>query len=615
MSKMKALFIAGVALVIAETAASAAPKLSPANWPAEERAAAEKAESTGMMPAESKVYVGRKGAISATASAVSVAAGLQTLDHGGNAADAATAIAMTGITMQLGTVVSYAGIMSLVYYDAKTKKVYSLDAGYNSYRGETDPESIPAADMGSVAAAARTGTAGGSNIGTAPAAAKTDFGRMTLVAGYMMGFEAMQKRFGRLAWADLFAPAIWYAQKGVVVNPSLFAFFDWRKSFLERTPEGKAFLHPGDAALPGIGERFYQPETAKTLRAVAQHGAKYMYSGAWADEFVRIVSREGGKVTKADLADYRPVWAEPFSTTFAGTTIYAPGGENWAGYNIIPSINVAEALKLDQRPPFWADPDTFVAVSRVAGAMEIAPILTPTVNAALDEAGIDHSRSALLGKEFAARVAPLIDKIGQTSAGDGSHHSNSIVVVDAEGNVAAVTHTINSVVWGSTGIVVGGIPIPDSAGFQQKMLATVKPGTKVPNVMVQTVVLKDGKPVFATAGIGSALVPESLKLLLSVVGQKQSLADVQAAPPLMNNFPIAGMTGTGATLRDVVVPEGAYDKAFLAKVESAGMKVTAIPAGTAAGFRGTVAAVSIDPATGVRQATDTKGVLLFGGAR
>ena len=83
----------------------------------------------------------------------------------------------------------------------------------------------------------------------------------------------------------------------------------------------------------------------------------------------------------------------------------------------------------------------------------------------------------------------------------------------------------------------------------------------------------------------------------------------------MNNFPIAGMTGTGATLRDVVVPEGAYDKAFLAKVESAGMKVTAIPAGTAAGFRGTVAAVSIDPATGVRQATDTKGVLLFGGAR
>ena len=274
MSKMKALFIAGVALVIAETAASAAPKLSPANWPAEERAAAEKAESTGMMPAESKVYVGRKGAISATASAVSVAAGLQTLDHGGNAADAATAIAMTGITMQLGTVVSYAGIMSLVYYDAKTKKVYSLDAGYNSYRGETDPESIPAADMGSVAAAARTGTAGGSNIGTAPAAAKTDFGRMTLVAGYMMGFEAMQKRFGRLAWADLFAPAIWYAQKGVVVNPSLFAFFDWRKSFLERTPEGKAFLHPGDAALPGIGERFYQPETAKTLRIRADRFAR-----------------------------------------------------------------------------------------------------------------------------------------------------------------------------------------------------------------------------------------------------------------------------------------------------------------------------------------------------
>src|SRR3546814_15127821 len=115
--------------------------------------------------------------------------------------------------------------------------------------------------------------------------------------------------------------------------------------------------------------------------------------------------------------------------------------------------------------------------------------------------------------------------------GDGkSRHSNAIVVVDKDGNIAAITHTINSVVWGSTGIVVGGIPIPDSAGFQQQALAKLKPGARLPNPMVQTIVLKKGKPVLATAAIGSSLIPESFTMVLGIVAQKQSLADTQAAP-------------------------------------------------------------------------------------
>src|SRR3546814_14331513 len=77
-----------------------------------------------MTPQESRVYAGKNDAISGTASAISAAAGLVTLQNGGNAADAATAVAMTGITTQFGSVVSYAGIMSMLYYAAKTGKVY-----------------------------------------------------------------------------------------------------------------------------------------------------------------------------------------------------------------------------------------------------------------------------------------------------------------------------------------------------------------------------------------------------------------------------------------------------------------------------------------------------------
>ena len=75
-------------------------------------------------------------------------------------------------------------------------------------------------------------------------------------------------------------------------------------------------------------------------------------------------------------------------------------------------------------------------------------------------------------------------------------------MIDKEGNIAAMTHTINSVIWGDTGIVVGGIPIPDSAGFQQARLATIKPGDRLPNEMVQTIVFTGDKPILATAAIG-----------------------------------------------------------------------------------------------------------------
>src|SRR3546814_7371383 len=129
MNNLKKTLITG-AMAIGGAVSASASDLSPVNWPAEIRETAEKAESVGMTPQESRVYAGKNGAISGTASDISAAAGLVTLQNGGTAADAATAVAMTSITTQFGSVVSYAGIMSMRYYEAKTGKVSSLDGGY-----------------------------------------------------------------------------------------------------------------------------------------------------------------------------------------------------------------------------------------------------------------------------------------------------------------------------------------------------------------------------------------------------------------------------------------------------------------------------------------------------
>lgn len=114
------LMTAAAALALAQPALAA--DLSPAHWPAGVREQAEQAETKAWTPDVASVASGSNGVISATVSPVAVQAGLRTLEQGGTAADAATAVALTQVTTQLGSVVSYAGIMTALYYDAKTRK-------------------------------------------------------------------------------------------------------------------------------------------------------------------------------------------------------------------------------------------------------------------------------------------------------------------------------------------------------------------------------------------------------------------------------------------------------------------------------------------------------------
>lgn len=219
-----------------------------------------------------------------------------------------------------------------------------------------------------------------------------------------------------------------------------------------------------------------------------------------------------------------------------------------------------------------------------------------------------------MSKRYAEEVAPLIDALFAKAPEVGPNHSNAIVVVDKDGDIAAVTHTINAVIWGDTGIVVGGIPIPDSAAFQQERLATLKPGDRVPHEIIDTIAFAGDKPVLATGSIGSSLVPETIRVLVGVLGQHQDLKTVMAEPPLLANFNLTG-TDTPPSARPVSVPEGAYDAAYLAKLKASGMNITETPPAMALGLRGTLAAVEIDPTTGARSAANQPGVMVFNDAQ
>ncbi len=276
-----------------------AADLSPARWPAAERERAEKREAAGWTPAAACSISSKNGVISAIASPIAVQAGVMVLRDGGTAADAAATVALTEITTELGSVVSYAGIMSLVYYDAKTPKVYSLDAGYNSYRNETDPNTIPVADMGSLNAEVQAVRGKGASGPTTAAA--NGKGRETLVPGFMAGIEAMHKRFGRLPFSAVFEPAIWYAERGVIVNPPLAGYLQLRRRFLDRTPEGRRFLHQAGNDLPKRGDRFTQPELSSLYGRPAEPIRLQYFAGPQ--------SRGGAKARQTPRLLERPVGA------------------------------------------------------------------------------------------------------------------------------------------------------------------------------------------------------------------------------------------------------------------------------------------------------------------
>src|SRR5215475_1669230 len=190
---------------------SAGGKMSPEAWPPGELEKYWRLQRDYRRP--HPAVESDKGMVAVTSDALSVRVGMEALQQGGSAADAALATSLAQIALAAGAPISYAGILTMVYYDAASKKVYSLNAGYNTVLEEKDPLTIPGGGKPS--------------------------GRTALVPGFFAGVQAAHDRFGKLTFASLFDPAIYLAEKGFVVDPVLSAWINMREDVLSRPPETK----------------------------------------------------------------------------------------------------------------------------------------------------------------------------------------------------------------------------------------------------------------------------------------------------------------------------------------------------------------------------------------
>lgn len=554
--------------------------LSPARWPKGEYDSFMKAQ--GIDRTRAGAAKGTHGAVTVAYNGLAARAGLEALKQGGNAIDAVMTGALAQVALTMGAPISYFGIMSLVYHEAKTGKTYTLNAEWNTVRGETDPLSIPGQiDFSSTEALQGRG---------APS------GRTALVGGFMKGVEAAHRRFGRLPFASLFDPAIYIAEQGMPVTPMLDGVFRFRDKDIRRLPETRATLVKPDGSAYREGDIFRQPALAQTLRAVARDGADYMYGGPWGERLVAAVQADGGKMTLDDLKAYDVIWADPLEAPLRnGYSIHTSPPPNFGGISLIEAQNLADAAGLCGGEHWTKSADALKKAVEITQLFGIS--MFPRETQAAIYPGIDFGDAARVTKDHAAALWKQIEA-GKTFTKwkrTTPMHSDDIVAIDSEGNIAAITHSINCVNWGKTAIFVDGISIGDPASFQQAMIARVKPGERLPAPTETGILFKDNKPVLGFASMGAGLHQRTFQGLLNYTCFGM---DVEEAINTADFYLPMVDPATGETT--LTVPEGRFDEKLL---EGTGLAWRVVPLEEARlGGEGKWVAISRDPLTGALHA-------------
>jgi gamma-glutamyltranspeptidase/glutathione hydrolase len=248
------------------------------------------------LPVPGRSMVITKYGIVAASQPLAAQAGVEMLEHGGNAVDAAIA-ANAAMGLMEPAMNGIGGDLFAIVYQAKTNTVYGLNAS-----GWAPSQMTPAA----LAAKGVTRLQG---IWT------------VTVPGAVAGWDSLRRRFGTMPFSTLLAPAIRYADEGFPVTEVIAA--TWSEYLRKLTADTNASLtYLINGHTPREGEVFRNPDLAKTLRLIAEHGTDGFYRGPTADAILGVERAKGGFMTAADLTEFRPEWVTPISTIYRGWTVY-----------------------------------------------------------------------------------------------------------------------------------------------------------------------------------------------------------------------------------------------------------------------------------------------------
>jgi gamma-glutamyltranspeptidase/glutathione hydrolase len=264
-------------------------------------------------------------------------------------------------------------------------------------------------------------------------------------------------------------------------------------------------------------------------------------------------------------------------------------------------VNLIEAQQLAVAAGLTAGPHWTTSGSALKKALDISQVnalgyLPATLKAQLFP-GLDFSPPSRTSPAFAQALWKRIEAGASPFRwkAPAGHHSDDVVVIDKDGNIAAITQSINCVDWGRTAINIGGISIGDPGSFQQAAIARIAPGTRLPAPTETGILFKGGAPVLGFASMGSGLHQRTFQALVNVMHFGMTVdAAIDAADFLL---PETDLKTGQLTFR---VPKGRFPKAVLDGVGYQYREVD--PSDVRFGGEGLWVAISRDPKTGMLRA-------------
>ncbi len=351
------------------------------------------------------------------------------------------------------------------------------------------------------------------------------------VPGTVRGLEYAHKKYGRQPWAKLVAPAVELAGKGFTVSYPLARSLRGAK-VLAKFPESKRIFQNGGKYYE-TGDRLVQPELARTLDRIARQGSRDFYLGETARRLAAEMKANGGLITLDDLSNYAPVERKPLEGQYRGYRIITAPPPSSGGIGILQMMGVLEKSGYEKqgagsaaaihfvaetmrryyadRAEFLGDPD-FVKIP-------IAGLLAP---AYLDKlrASIDPERAS--SSDVIGHGQPAPRESTQTT-----HFS----IVDEEGNAVSLTYTINN--GYGCGVTVPGLGFllnnqmddfsakpgaANATGLVQGEANTIAPRKRPLSSMTPTIVLRDGK-LYLVVGApgGPRIINGVMQVILNIV--------------------------------------------------------------------------------------------------
>jgi len=551
-----ALLFLAVAMMLAQGDRPAA--ISPDGWPERDGYLELDTGFGTLFYAPKRTIKPGKAMIAGVTNPFAVHAGMEMLRAGGSAADAALTTVLAQVALNAGATVSYAGILTAVYYDASSQRVFSLNASWNTPRNETDPQSIPT-----------QGTASG---------------RTALVPGFMAGVQALHDRFGRRPFAELFEPSIWLAENGFPLPGAITAWHQAQRASIERLEDTRRIFQNQAGENYRPSDNFRQRQLAGTLKRVASDGARYMYQGDWAHHFVDAVQREGGKITLEDMASYKALWTEPVRATYHGYDVTSVGLPSLGGLQTLGALKLAEAINVTKQGDYRHSADALYSMIQIARLQAVLANAPPQQLKTIFP-GLDPAPESRLSTATTKRLLSILqDKSWYKNLLAGQpapNHSSGVVVVDEQGNAAAVLHSCNCLLWGTTGIFIDRISVPDAATFQQDAMARAGQGVRLPETTNPVIVLKNGKPVLASSTIGSALQEVTVQNLINVLDLGMDPQSAVDQPNFQGPFIGINVTGTPQPQPNKEVLDAGIPARIIDGLKQRGQEIYEGPNGTA----------------------------------